>query len=203
MLAALSRRHCSRPPRGGSRRAAAARAGPLHRAACPRSSTVSALLPGTSLAVSPLPGSRDASPRTQISLLGAPARAISRRARERLAQRLAPGSAARLLAGRRRELRALAPVHRRRDRDGARQRGGVGRPRAASATASWSRDRTTYRAPPLLPRTPTAIPARSSTSPRSPELQPPRDRRTAARPRDVPGLPVRRPLRRPRRRPAR
>src|SRR5262249_52948053 len=37
----------------------------------------SALLPGTTLAVSPLPGSYDASPRTQISLLGAPAGAIA------------------------------------------------------------------------------------------------------------------------------
>ncbi len=33
----------------------------------------SAVLPGTSLAVSPLPDSYDASPYTQISLLGAPA----------------------------------------------------------------------------------------------------------------------------------
>ncbi|HEY2282183.1 MAG TPA: arylsulfotransferase family protein [Solirubrobacteraceae bacterium] len=37
----------------------------------------SAVLPGTSLAVSPLPGSYDASPRTQISLLGAPASSLS------------------------------------------------------------------------------------------------------------------------------
>jgi hypothetical protein len=37
----------------------------------------SAVLPGTSVAVSPLPDSHDASPRTQISLLGAPARALS------------------------------------------------------------------------------------------------------------------------------
>ncbi|HTZ63844.1 MAG TPA: arylsulfotransferase family protein [Solirubrobacteraceae bacterium] len=37
----------------------------------------SAVLPGTSLAVSPLPDSLDASPRTQISLLGAPASALS------------------------------------------------------------------------------------------------------------------------------
>jgi Arylsulfotransferase (ASST) len=37
----------------------------------------SALLGGTGLAVSPLPGSLDASPHTQISLLGAPAAAIS------------------------------------------------------------------------------------------------------------------------------
>jgi hypothetical protein len=38
----------------------------------------SAVLPGTSLAVSPLPDSYDASPYTQISLLGAPAGALSR-----------------------------------------------------------------------------------------------------------------------------
>jgi Arylsulfotransferase (ASST) len=38
----------------------------------PASLNRSDLLPGTSLAVSPLPGSYDASPRTQISLLGAP-----------------------------------------------------------------------------------------------------------------------------------
>jgi hypothetical protein len=37
----------------------------------------SAVLPGTSLAVSPLPDSYDASPHTQISLLGAPAGALS------------------------------------------------------------------------------------------------------------------------------
>ncbi len=37
----------------------------------------SAVLPGTSVAVSPLPDSYDASPRTQISLLGAPVSALS------------------------------------------------------------------------------------------------------------------------------
>ena len=37
----------------------------------------SAVLPGTSLAVSPLPDSYDATPRTQISLLGAPVAALS------------------------------------------------------------------------------------------------------------------------------
>ena len=37
----------------------------------------SAVLPGTPLSVSPLPGSYDASPATQISMLGAPAAAIS------------------------------------------------------------------------------------------------------------------------------
>src|ERR1700709_2536512 len=38
----------------------------------------SAVLPGTTLAVTPLPDSYDALPETQISLLGAPASAISR-----------------------------------------------------------------------------------------------------------------------------
>ncbi len=38
----------------------------------------SAVLPGTSLAVTPLPGSYDALPRTQISLLGAPSSAIGK-----------------------------------------------------------------------------------------------------------------------------
>jgi Arylsulfotransferase (ASST) len=38
---------------------------------------VSAIVPGTNLAVSPLPGSYDASPATQISMLGAPASALS------------------------------------------------------------------------------------------------------------------------------
>ena len=37
----------------------------------------SAVLPGTRIAVSPLPDSYDASPRTQISLLGAPAGSLS------------------------------------------------------------------------------------------------------------------------------
>src|SRR5664280_2442871 len=39
----------------------------------PAALNVSAVLPGTSLAASPLPGSYDASPHTQISLLGVPA----------------------------------------------------------------------------------------------------------------------------------
>ncbi len=38
----------------------------------------SAILPGTSVAVTPLPGSYDALPRTQISFLGVPARGISK-----------------------------------------------------------------------------------------------------------------------------
>jgi len=43
----------------------------------PRALNRSAVLPGTSLAVSPLPDSYDASPHTQISLLGAPTGALS------------------------------------------------------------------------------------------------------------------------------
>ena len=46
----------------------------------------SALLPGTTVAVSPLPGSYDAPAQTQISMLGAPAAALSESARQRLAQ---------------------------------------------------------------------------------------------------------------------
>jgi Arylsulfotransferase (ASST) len=55
---------------------AAFRAPPAARCA-PAMLNRSAVLPGTSLAVSPLPGSYDASPRTQISLLGAPKAALS------------------------------------------------------------------------------------------------------------------------------
>src|SRR5580693_5096263 len=43
----------------------------------PSTLNVSAVLPGTSLAVSPLPDSYSASPATQISLLGEPASALS------------------------------------------------------------------------------------------------------------------------------
>ena len=43
----------------------------------PARPNVSAVLPGTSIAVSPLPGSYDASPHAQISLLGAPKGALS------------------------------------------------------------------------------------------------------------------------------
>jgi hypothetical protein len=46
--------------------------GPPARQCVPARLNVSALLAGSGLAVSPLPGSHDASPRTQISLLGAP-----------------------------------------------------------------------------------------------------------------------------------
>jgi len=56
--------------RGGSHRPGAPRC-------VPSRLNASALLPGTQVEVSPLPGSLDASPRTQISFLGAPASAIS------------------------------------------------------------------------------------------------------------------------------
>ncbi len=70
----------------------------------------SAVLPGTSLAVSPLPGSADSTPYTQISLLGAPTAALSAVRVEGLAHRIALRPPARLLPGRRRELRAVPPV---------------------------------------------------------------------------------------------
>ncbi len=73
-----------------------------------------------SVTVSPLPGSRDASPQTQISFLGVPARRAERDQRRRLAHGRARGAPGRLLAGRRRELPAVAAVRRRRARDGAR-----------------------------------------------------------------------------------
>jgi hypothetical protein len=61
-------------------RAAASHRAPVHVPPSPRcvphTLNASALLGGTTLAVSPLPGSYDASPWTQISLLGAPASAI-------------------------------------------------------------------------------------------------------------------------------
>jgi hypothetical protein len=51
--------------------------GPAAARCVPSHLNASALLPGTPLSVSPLPGSYDASAQTQISLLGAPARAIA------------------------------------------------------------------------------------------------------------------------------
>jgi Arylsulfotransferase (ASST) len=64
----------------GSRRIAAEDAAynaPSAPSCVPSQLNRSAVLPGTSLAVSPLPGSYDASASTQISLLGAPASALS------------------------------------------------------------------------------------------------------------------------------
>ena len=48
----------------------------------------SAVLPGTSVAVTPLPDSYDALPRTQVSLLGAPAHALSEMSRRGIADML-------------------------------------------------------------------------------------------------------------------
>jgi hypothetical protein len=64
---------------GGKRIVAeeAAFSGPAAPSCVPSALNRSAVLSGTSLAVSPLPDSRDASPRTQISLLGVPARELS------------------------------------------------------------------------------------------------------------------------------
>ena len=67
----------------------------------------SAVLPGTSLAVSPLPGSYDASARTQISLLGAPPGALSDVRVEGSRSGSHAGRLRALLPGRRRELRAV------------------------------------------------------------------------------------------------
>ena len=55
----------------------AAFSGPAAPHCVPATLNRSAVLPGTSLAVSPLPDSLDASPRTQISLLGVPASKLS------------------------------------------------------------------------------------------------------------------------------
>jgi hypothetical protein len=55
----------------------AAYSAPSNGRCTPTTLNLSAVLPGTTLAVSPLPDSYDASARTQISLLGAPASAIS------------------------------------------------------------------------------------------------------------------------------
>ncbi len=65
----------------GSRRIAAEEAafvGPATTGCVPSSLDRSDLLPGTSIEVSPLPDSLDASPRTQISLLGVPSSALSK-----------------------------------------------------------------------------------------------------------------------------
>ncbi len=56
----------------------AAFTGPTATRCVPSAVNRSAVLPGTSLAVSPLPDSLDASPRTQISLLGVPAAQLSK-----------------------------------------------------------------------------------------------------------------------------
>ena len=153
----------------------------------PTTLNVSAVLPGTSLAVSPLPDSYDASPQTQISLLGAP-RARSARPRERLADRLALRGIWRLLAGRRRELRARQAVRARRDGDGARQRADRLEARSRSPSTSWSPTRTRRSRRPLPPARRTT--QRVAALPVGPELKPPVVRRRRS-PRARAGRPVR------------
>ena len=70
--------------------------------------------------VSPLPGTEDASPATQISFLGASRHAGLKRERRRLASGAHSGRIEALLDRHGRELPALAPVSRRRAGDGAR-----------------------------------------------------------------------------------
>jgi hypothetical protein len=78
IVAVEAARHAHDAPHAqASRHGHAARRAPSAPRCVPGTLNRSALLPGTAIAVSPLPGSYDASPRTQISLLGAPARAIA------------------------------------------------------------------------------------------------------------------------------
>ena len=87
----------------------------------PATLNTSALQAGA-VTVSPLPGSRDASAQTQISFLGVPARSDRPVSVDGLAQRARTRAPARLLPGRRRELRAGAAVRRGRARRRARAR---------------------------------------------------------------------------------
>ena len=113
-------------------RVAAARAAGAAPACEPATLNNSALLAG-SVTVSPLPGSRDASPQTQISFLGVPTGELSRDQRRRLAHRRARGPAARLLAGRRRQLRAGAGRSREGETVTVTRAAADGRRRAAAA----------------------------------------------------------------------
>ncbi len=89
------------------------------------------------VAVSPEPGTPDASPSTQISFLGTSAHDGGGRARDGLAQRRARGRPARLLDRDRRELPAGAPVRRRRAGDGHRA-GDHGRQSRSAARTSFT-----------------------------------------------------------------
>ena len=102
----------------GAKRIAAENAaykGPSAPQCVPSQLNRSDLLPGTKLAVSPLPDSLDASDDTQISLLGYPASALSAISVSGSQQRQPPGAPGGLLAGRRRQLRALQGLRSRRD----------------------------------------------------------------------------------------
>ena len=111
---------------GATDAASKAAAGPAGPSCVPATLNVSAALAGSRVTVSPGPGVRDASATSQLSFLSRRARAAGGRGcrfeavagpRHRLAQRRAPGAPARLLTGRRRELRADEAVRRRGARD--------------------------------------------------------------------------------------
>ncbi len=122
--------------------------------------------------VSPLPGTEDASPPTQISFLGGRGNAGLRRARGGIAQRRAQRPPGGLLDRHRRELPALAPVRARRAGDRARAR--LGRRRRPEPSGEHQlqgrspRRRSARRSSPTTP----ATPATSSTTPRRPTLTP-------------------------------
>ena len=84
-------------PRADGGAGAGGRAGPAAAAAASgsrparRTTLDNSALQAGSVTVSPLPGSRDATPQTQISFLGVPAGDLSRIERRRLAQRRARG----------------------------------------------------------------------------------------------------------------
>ncbi len=125
------------------------------------------VLPGTSLVVSPLPGSYDASPRTQISLLGAPAGALSSVHVRGSQTGKHTRSPCRLQPGRRRELRPLSPVPPRRDRARAREGERQAHARSRSPSTSSSPGPTTcpIHGPPLRRA---KTPSRCSTSTHAP-----------------------------------
>ena len=101
-----------------ARATAAADAGPPAPSCVPQTLNVSAALAGGRVTVSPGPGVRDASTAAQISFLGVPAADFLAVVVSGLAQWRARRQPARLLPGRRRELRAGEAVHARRARDG-------------------------------------------------------------------------------------
>ncbi len=129
-------------------------------AACePTTLNTSAMLAG-SVTVSPLPGSRDASPQTQISFLGRSRRRAEPDQRRRLAHRRAHGAPRGLLAGRRRQLRAGQAVRRRVRR--SRSKRSSSPPAAPSSRCSTaSRSPTRTRSAPRPRRSIPAVPGRS------------------------------------------
>ena len=94
--------------------AGSARAASPAPACAPSTLNTSAQLDGA-VTVSPLPGSRDATPQTQISFLGVPAGELSGVSVDRLADRRAQRPPGGLLPGRRRQLRCRRTRSPRRD----------------------------------------------------------------------------------------